>query len=197
MKKQTTRGVTFVGREHEPPVPTLTRRRHHELAPGMVCEHISVIDEKWVVRDVWGFWCQATKGHGKDVITQMFPCDALLPVIDVKHTKAGTVVKTRTKADVLKAEFDKAARPPRVPPNDEVTKWLAEAETLNQLWALAHKHGLPADLREKLAHLNHGLQRMNIGNRLRALLRQPPPPPADRPAEKAKKKARRSASKPV
>lgn len=178
--------ANFVPREQEPPPPTLQRKRPHVLEPGMVCENSA--GERWTVIKVNGFWCRAEQGRAKERSEQCFPCDALLPVIDFKETKTAGVVLTVRKVD----ERGKVIKPPKPPkedtrprdykgriaakPLDDIgMQLLACGADLDALWKFAVKSGLPKDLRAKLSHLNPGLQRMNIGNRLRAAAKKAAP----------------------
>jgi hypothetical protein len=52
---------------------------------------------------------------------------------------------------------------------DAVTELLAEAKDTEECWQIAKMAGLNmVELHAKVAHLSNGLQRMGIGNRLRA-----------------------------
>jgi hypothetical protein len=178
MRQKTEHTGKFYGREHEAPMPVLVRTRTHQLEPGMLCEHCSVPDEHWIIDSVAGAWARAHKGRGDDVIVQSFPIDALLPVIELRRVRADTVVRVGITKAVMAKEIAetkqaraKAPKPPRDPnaPLDDIALRLKEADTLDELWKLAFKLGLSKDTRAKLAHLNPGLQRMGIGNRLRAM----------------------------
>jgi len=66
----------------------------------------------------------------------------------------------------------KSASPPpkakKKTTGDPVSHLLAEAETIEQIWIIAKLAGLAIpELRAKIGHLSNGLQRMNIGHRLR------------------------------
>jgi hypothetical protein len=55
---------------------------------------------------------------------------------------------------------------------DAISTLLAEAETLEQLWEIAQAAGMDvAAVKVRIGHLNPGLQRMGIGNRLRSMQR--------------------------
>ena len=191
MRQKTEHTGKFSGREHEAPMPVLTRTRTHQLEPGMTCEYLCIPDERWVVDEVRGFWARAHRGRGDDVVVQSFPVDALLPVIEVQRVRADTIVRVGVTKAVMAKEIAetktaraKTPKPPRDPnaPLDDIALRLKEADTLDDLWKLAFKLGLPKDTRAKLAHLNPGLQRMGIGNRLRALRKakeRPSEPVAD------------------
>lgn len=170
----------FVDRSQEPPPPVLVRKRPHVLEPGMLCEHM-FSEERWTIDSVSGFWCRAHQGRlnadgspgSDDCSQQCFPCDVLLPVVHLEKTKAGvSVALGKTRAPRAPSAAG-AAKPPRAPrevkPLDDVAQLLAECGSLDDLWKMAVKQGLPKDLRKKLEHLNPGLQRMNIGNRIRNL----------------------------
>lgn len=191
-KQQTSgyRGV-FISHADEAPPPPLVRKRPHLLDPGMIVENTSD-GSRWVIESVTtnGFWCWAYQGHRNDSENyrrQAFPCDVMLPWIEVKTVKGqAVVVVRRERSAVEKAQLAaaKEERKAKIEANrarraatpkrelDDIARKLLEPKDLDQLWALASKLGLPKDLRKKLEHLNPGLQRMNIGNRLRHLAKK-------------------------
>lgn len=182
------RGV-FLSHKDEPPPPPLVRKRPHVLEPGMVVENTSS-GEKWTIEEVKGFWCWAYQGRRLDAENykrQAFPCDVMLPWIDVKTVRGEAVVSVRRElspVELAQRAAEKAERKEQRAANraarataprkelDDIAKKLLEPKNLDELWKLAFKMGLPKDLRKKLEHLNPGLQRMNIGNRLRNMAKK-------------------------
>lgn len=56
--------------------------------------------------------------------------------------------------------------------NDDVAKLLQEADDLEEMLQLAGIVGINVeDLKNKISHLSNGLKRMNIGNRIRRLVK--------------------------
>ena len=178
------RGLTMMAKSHTstpPPaapiaLPGLARSKQHELVPGMVCHHLFLTDEKWVIESVSGFWCSARRGAG-DGVRQRFPCDVMVPIPPREKRHRG-VVKADGATHIAthpKEAKETPKRPPRrAPPKvgfDDVAARLAEADTLDECWALAGVLGVPNDkkTRASKAHLNNGLQRMWIGNQARKL----------------------------
>ena len=161
----------FLGREHELPVPVLTRKLPHVLEVGMACTHPHVPDERWTIVSISanGYWCRAVKGRNdaEGRIEQSFPCDVLLPYARAERSTVTRPVKPVMKDP--KASAAPRAKRAAAPPKDSIAQRLSEFDSLDELWVYATKSGLPKDLRQRLQHLNPGLQRMNIGNRLRGL----------------------------
>lgn len=170
---------------NEPEMPKLVRSTSHELKPGDRCTYRSAAPDDSTVWHVIAlskssFWVYVsdrpqTSEQRHDCVKQWFPTDCMLPY-DGKRTRT---TKPATPPDPTKPIQHTAptlSRGKRAPAKgqDDIALRLGEADTLDELWAMAAQLGLPdaPAVRVKLAHLNPGLQRMNIGNRLRAIKRK-------------------------
>lgn len=88
------------------------------------------------------------------------PAALLTPVVDTKKAK-----RVKGAAPAVRRE---KKRKDNI--GDSISNILAEAENLEQLWAIAAAAGLDVPtVKARIGHLNPGLQRMGIGNRLRTL----------------------------
>lgn len=141
----------------------------HELEPGMVVrprapDGTKLDSERWTVEEVRGAFTRA-KTHGKRFTSQFWATDSLIPV---------KFKRTRTTADVRSTKSAESKSRPQTGEQDEIAVALKGAVGLDALLDVARSHGFPEDLcdrvREKVSHLNPGLQRMNVGNRLRGWL---------------------------
>lgn len=163
----------------EPPVPVLVRKTTHEVKSGDRVLRPNLKDGSiWhvITLSVNGFRALVTdhkygllEGSVRrdDCVKEWVPVDCLLPYVPgVTVRKPG---QPKPQAPAPDKPLRQKAPAKVVPPKDDLAFKLAQAETLDELWELAIKMGLPADLRQRLAHLNPGLQRMNIGNRLRKM----------------------------
>lgn len=81
-----------------------------------------------------------------------------------------TPVEAVTKARRIKSAVPAPRREKKRKDNigDAMSDLLQEADTINELWMIAEAAGMDVvTVKAKIAHLNPGLQRMGIGNRLR------------------------------
>lgn len=171
----------------EPPMPVLLRKTSHILTPGDKVLRPNLRDGSfWYVIALSdnGFRALVTDhkygtfqgpARREDCVKEWVPVDCLLPyvpgVTERNPGKPKPAAPAHDKPLRRAAEKQPISKTPAkvVPPKDDIAFKLSQADTLDELWALAAKMGLPPELRAKLAHLNPGLQRMNIGNRLRKL----------------------------
>jgi hypothetical protein len=71
-------------------------------------------------------------------------------------------------APAVQVKTEKAPKKQHI--GDSVAALLAEADNLDQCWVIAKIAGLDIEAtKAKIGHLSNGLQRMGIGNRLRAM----------------------------
>lgn len=165
----------------EGPMPVLERKTTHVLEPGMKCVHAKAAPDDatiWyvmAVRGVWAFVSDRPQKPGElrhDCVKQWFPADLMIPY-EGKRTRSTRVIAPPAPDKPIKHAAGKPiAKGTKVAaPRDDIAFKLSQADTLDELWGIAAKLGLPDHkaVRAKLVHLNPGLQRMNIGNRLRAL----------------------------
>ncbi len=162
----------------EPPIPVLMRKTSHVVTSGDRVLRPNLKDGS-----IWHVITLSTNGfralvtdhkygmlegivRRDDCVKEWVPVDCLVPYVPGMQRKPD-----QPKPEAPAPDKPLRAKTPTkiVPPKDDLAFKLAQADTLDELWKLAIKLGLPADLRPKLAHLNPGLQRMNIGNRLRKL----------------------------
>lgn len=168
----------------EGPMPTLTRKTTHTLTPGMKCTHVKAGPDDatiWyvvAVRGVWAFMSDRLQKPDEprhDCVKQWFPADAMIPYEGKRTRSTRPTTPPAPDKPIKHVTVRTTARGTKVtPPRDDITFKLSQADTLDELWKIAAKLGLPdvKAVRAKLAHLNPGLQRMNIGNRLRALAKK-------------------------
>ena len=147
------------------------RKRDHVLEEGMVVrprmpDGTRMDDKRWIVERVSGAMTRAKTGGGKHFTSQYWATDSLIPV---KFKQAAT-----TAADRLAPGAERHVRAGKAMPHgpDELSEALKACHGLDALLAYAAAQGYPDcdDLRARVSHLNPGLQRMNVGNRLRRFL---------------------------
>lgn len=127
-----------------------------DLQVGCMAAYCGDPDNKWKIENIRGQWAFATR----DGAGQWFAKGVFVPV--------ATKVKQIAKKLMAPAEPKKPKKVHCIA--DPVARLLAEAESLEQLWDVAGLAGLDVpEVQAKIAHLNPGLQRMGIGNRIRAL----------------------------
>lgn len=155
------------GVDYQPLVRTLT----HELEPGMVVRPRApggqrLDDRRWTVERVSGVMTRARTGGPKHFTSQYWATDTLIPV---KFKRSAT-----TAADQMAAGSERHVRKGKAEARepDELALALKACNGLDELLAYAASVGYPDGdtLRAKVSHLNPGLQRMNVGNRLRRWL---------------------------
>lgn len=160
------------------PVPY---RNQYDLQPGMIVrprapDGTKLDDKRWTVERVSGAFTRCVKGGGKHFTSQYWATDSLRPV-KFKRTTGSSVAERSSKS----AE-SRARRP--AGEMDEIAQQLKDAHGLDALITVARGLGYPDcdTLAGKVSHLNPGLQRMNVGNRLRSWLSRQPGsarPPSD------------------
>ena len=147
------------------------RRLTHELEPGMVVRPRSLDgkrmdDKRWMVERVSGTMTRARTGGPKHFTSQYWATDSLIPV---KFKRSVTTV-----ADQLAPGAERNVRTGKtsVREPDELSEALKACHGLDALLEYAAAQGYPDcdNLRARISHLNPGLQRMNVGNRLRRFL---------------------------
>lgn len=175
---------------HTPPLPQdrpAPITGTHKLEVGQkVKERTNPVDERpWTVKKFDGSWVLCSRGDADGVATQWFHYDTL---IDAKEYKP-----TFTPAMDTRPKPPKAPRAPKAPQDigDRAATLLRECDTLDDMWAMAGREGLdvPA-VKAKIGHLNPGLQRMGIGNRLRKMYKDASEAKADLKALKEGKDAK-------
>ena len=143
----------------------------HDLKPGMVVrprrpDGTRLDEHRWVVEDVRGAFTRCKSGSGKHFGSQFWATDSLAPV---KFKRSAT-----TKADQMAPGSERNVRSGRAATKepDELALALKGCNGLEELLAYAAAQGYPDcdTLRARVSHLNPGLQRMNVGNRLRRFL---------------------------
>lgn len=167
----------------EPPMPVLLRKTAHVVAPGDKVLRPNLRNGSfWYVVALSdnGFRALVTDhkygtvAERNDCVKEWVPVDCLQPfvpgVTERQPDKPKPAAPAPDKPLRRAAEKQPLSTAPKVtPPKDDIAFRLSQADTLDELWKIAFDMGLPKELRAKLAHLNPGLQRMNIGNRLRKL----------------------------
>lgn len=143
----------------------------HDLQPGMAVrprrrDGTRMDDKRWKVERVSGAFTRCVTGSGKYFTSQYWATDTLHPV---KFKRSAV-----TAADQLAAGAERHVRTGKASTTepDELAMALKGCHGLDELLAYAASQGY-ADcdtLRAKVSHLNPGLQRMNVGNRLRRFL---------------------------
>jgi hypothetical protein len=150
------------------PVPF---RNQFDLQPGMIVrprapDGSRLDDKRWKVERVSGAFTRCVTGSDKHFTSQYWATDTLHPV---KFKRSAT-----TLAEKLAPGAEKNIRSGRaaVREPDELALALKTCHGLDELLAYAAAQGYPDcdTLRAKISHLNPGLQRMNVGNRLRRFL---------------------------
>jgi hypothetical protein len=150
------------------PLPFVNK---HDLQPGMVVrprnpDGTLMDDKRWRVERVSGAFTRCVTGGDKHFTSQYWATDSLKPV---KFKKAAETV-----ADQMAPGAEKNIRTGKASARapDELAEALKACNGLDELLAYAEGQGYPDcdTLRAKISHLNPGLQRMNVGNRLRRVL---------------------------
>lgn len=150
------------------PVPY---RNEYDLQPGMIVRPRApdgkrLDDKRWKVERVSGAFTRCSSGGGQHPTSQYWATDSLKPV---KFKSSAT-----TAADQMAPGAEKNIRTGKaaVREPDELALALKACHGLDELLAYAAAQGYPDcdTLRAKISHLNPGLQRMNVGNRLRRFL---------------------------
>lgn len=150
------------------PVPFVNK---HDLQPGMVVrprkpDGTLIDDKRWKVERVSGAFTRCVTGGDKHFTSQYWATDTLKPV---KFKKSATTV-----ADQMAPGAEKNIRTGKAASAepDELAEALRSCQGLDALLAYAAAQGYPDcdNLRARISHLNPGLQRMNVGNRLRRFL---------------------------
>jgi hypothetical protein len=169
------RHIPQPGVDYEP-VPFVNA---HQLEPGMIVrprrpDGQRMDDFRWVVERVSGAFTRCRRGGDKEPTSQYWATDSLHPV---KFKRSAV-----TMADKLAPGAEKHVRTGKAKTGraalrepDELALALKACNGLDELLAYAAAQGYPDcdGLRAKVSHLNPGLQRMNVGNRLRQLLGVP------------------------
>ena len=146
----------------------LAFRNRHDLQPGMPVrprrpDGTRLDDKRWKIERVSGAFTRCITGTGKHFTSQYWATDSLHPI---KFKRSAT-----TAADQLAAGAERNVRKgsatAREP--DDLALALKACHGLDELLAYAASQGYTDcdTLRAKVSHLNPGLQRMNVGNRLR------------------------------
>lgn len=150
------------------PVPF---RNVHDLQPGTVVrprrrDGTRMDDKRWKVERVSGAFTRCITGSGKHFTSQYWATDTLHPV----KFKRSAVTAADQLAPGAERHVRKGKADSRAP--DDLAIELKACHGLDELLAYAARHGYPDcdALRAKVSHLNPGLQRMNVGNRLRRFL---------------------------
>lgn len=87
----------------------------------------------------------------------------------VVFIKAGAGAKEQYKPS--KDAFEKPRK--KADPNDPITALMKPCKDLEECWKLAERAGMDVvEVKSKVAHLSTALQRMNITNRLRKMLKE-------------------------
>lgn len=150
------------------PVPF---RNVHDLQPGMIVrprapDGTRIDDKRWKVERVSGAFTRCVTGGDKHFTSQYWATDSLKPV---KFKRSATTVAEQ-QAPGAERNIRKGKAEAREP--DELALALKTCHGLDELLAYAAAQGYPDcdGLRARVSHLNPGLQRMNVGNRLRRFL---------------------------
>lgn len=155
------------------------RRRKQELEPGMLVrpraskKGARLDPMRWVVETVSGAFTRASCGRGSRYRTQYWATDSLFPVKLKKRARAVTAPASPKPAKAPGAPKKVTTpRPAKAEGPDPVALALKNLHGLDALLDYAAGRGYPEcdTLRAKVSHLNPGLQRMNVGNRLRRWL---------------------------
>lgn len=143
----------------------------HDLQPGVAVrprrrDGTRMDEKRWKVERVSGAFTRCVTGAGKHFTSQYWATDTLHPV---KFKRAAV-----TAADQLAPGAERHVRKGKASATepDELALALKACTGLDALLAYAAAQGYPDcdTLRAKVSHLNPGLQRMNVGNRLRRFL---------------------------
>lgn len=150
------------------PVPF---RNEFDLQPGMIVrprapDGTRIDDKRWKVERVSGAFTRCVTGGDKHFTSQYWATDSLKPV---KFKRSATTVAEQ-QAPGAERNIRKGKAEAREP--DELALALKACHGLDELLAYAAAQGYPDcdGLRARVSHLNPGLQRMNVGNRLRRFL---------------------------
>lgn len=147
------------------PVPF---RNEFDLQPGMIVrprapDGTRIDDKRWKVERVSGAFTRCVTGGDKHFTSQYWATDSLKPV---KFKRSATTVADQ-QAPGAERNVRTGKTSTREP--DELALALKACHGLDELLAYAAAQGYPDcdGLRARVSHLNPGLQRMNVGNRLR------------------------------
>ena len=150
------------------PVPFVNK---HDLQPGMIVRPRTpsgdrMDDKRWKVERVSGAFTRCSSGGGSHPASQYWATDSLQPV---KFKRSAATVADQ-QAPGAERHVRKGKAEAREP--DDLAEQLKNCHGLDALLAYAASLGYPDGdtLRAKVSHLNPGLQRMNVGNRLRRWL---------------------------
>lgn len=143
----------------------------HDLQPGMIVRPRNragkrLDDKRWKVERVRGAFTQCVSGTAKKFTSQCWATDSLYPV----KFKRSAVTAADQLAPGAERNVKTGKTSTREP--DELTEALKACQGLDALLDYAASLGYPDcdNIRARVSHLNPGLQRMNVGNRLRRFL---------------------------
>lgn len=150
------------------PVPFVNQ---YDLQPGMIVRPRTpsgerLDDKRWKVERVSGAFTRCSAGGGQHPASQYWATDSLKPV---KFKRTATTISDQ-QAPGAERHVRKGKAASTEP--DQLAEDLKACHGLDALLAYAAAQGYPDcdTLRSRVSHLNPGLQRMNVGNRLRRWL---------------------------